>query len=344
MQLVGIRGAIVLGAAAACWAGGAQAACQLQIISEYHITMDGNEPLVDATINGTAARLKVDLGSANTIISRVGAERLGIKPHRMDNVTFYGVGGGEVPGEAIIQELKIGNEVARNVDLMIVGRGLNSSRYIGLLGQDLLSQADVEFDFANNAMRIIKPKGCNGDQVVYWNKPYSLASIVPSNDPRIVEVYVALNGSKAIAQIDTGAYTSIVTTAMAERAGVKPGTENTIASGTSKGIAGNAVQTSVAVFSSFSIGDESISNAKLRIADMFGADTRKEIGSLIAKRLDDVPDMLLGADFIRSHRIYVARSQGKMYFSYNGGPIFQVIAPPAVNTVEARDNPAPVKP
>jgi hypothetical protein len=130
---------------------------------------------------------------------------------------------------------------------------------------------------------------------------------------------------------------------MADRAGVKP-KANDVASGVSTGIAGNAVQTTVAVFSSFSIGDESIANAKLRVADMFGADTRKEIGSLIAKRIDDVPDMLLGADFIRAHRIYVARSQGKMYFSYNGGPIFQVVAPPAAETADARENPAPIKP
>jgi hypothetical protein len=40
-----------------------------------------------------------------------------------------------------------------------------------------------------------------------------------------------------------------------------------------------------------------------------------------------MPSMLLGADFIRAHRIYIAKSQGKLYFSYNGGPIFQVVRP-----------------
>jgi hypothetical protein len=37
----------------------------------------------------------------------------------------------------------------------------------------------------------------------------------------------------------------------------------------------------------------------------------------------DNPGMVIGADFFMAHRIYVARSQGKMYFTYKGGPIFQ---------------------
>jgi tetratricopeptide (TPR) repeat protein len=33
--------------------------------------------------------------------------------------------------------------------------------------------------------------------------------------------------------------------------------------------------------------------------------------------------MLLGADFLRAHRVLVAHSQGKMYFTYAGGPVFR---------------------
>ena len=33
-------------------------------------------------------------------------------------------------------------------------------------------------------------------------------------------------------------------------------------------------------------------------------------------------DMLLGADFLRAHRVLVARSQRKMYFTYAGGTVF----------------------
>ena len=41
-------------------------------------------------------------------------------------------------------------------------------------------------------------------------------------------------------------------------------------------------------------------------------------------------DMLLGADFFLAHRIYVANNQQKMYFTYNGGPVFDLSRTPAV--------------
>ena len=34
--------------------------------------------------------------------------------------------------------------------------------------------------------------------------------------------------------------------------------------------------------------------------------------------------MLIGADFFRAHHVYVARGQGKMYFTYLGGPVFRI--------------------
>ena len=40
--------------------------------------------------------------------------------------------------------------------------------------------------------------------------------------------------------------------------------------------------------------------------------------------------MLLGSDFFLAHHIYVAYSQDKVYFTYNGGPVFDLNAlPPA---------------
>ena len=47
--------------------------------------------------------------------------------------------------------------------------------------------------------------------------------------------------------------------------------------------------------------------------------------------------MLLGYDFLRSHRVLVAHSQRRIYFTYNGGPVF-VRTPPTVQaTPDAAD-------
>ena len=40
-------------------------------------------------------------------------------------------------------------------------------------------------------------------------------------------------------------------------------------------------------------------------------------------------DVLIGADFFMAHHVYVANSQGKLYFTYSGGPVFRTAVPQA---------------
>jgi len=42
--------------------------------------------------------------------------------------------------------------------------------------------------------------------------------------------------------------------------------------------------------------------------------------------------VILGTDFLRAHRVMVARSQRKVYFTYSGGPVF-----PARKARDCRD-------
>jgi hypothetical protein len=90
-----------------------------------------------------------------------------------------------------------------------------------------------------------------------------------------------------------------------------------------RGLAAKPIDTATAVFPTLTIGQESVQNVKLRIADLFGKNTETRLGSFIAHSVIDNPDLVIGADFFMAHRIYVARSQGKIYFTYKGGPVFQ---------------------
>jgi hypothetical protein len=84
-----------------------------------------------------------------------------------------------------------------------------------------------------------------------------------------------------------------------------------------------------------SVGDETIQNAKLELGEIFSHEHQLPTGSHISSEDLGKPDILLGFDFVRAHRIYIARGQSKLYFTYNGGPIFDVraaepaAAPPA---------------
>jgi hypothetical protein len=49
--------------------------------------------------------------------------------------------------------------------------------------------------------------------------------------------------------------------------------------------------------------------------------------------------MLLGADFLRSHRVLVARSQAKMYFTYEGGTVFPDVTGRGCNVAAEKPKP-----
>jgi hypothetical protein len=104
-----------------------------------------------------------------------------------------------------------------------------------------------------------------------------------------------------------------------------------------RGVGPHDVPTSIARFATLTIGQETIQNPQLHIADFFANQREVKLGSYIKHSDYTEPDLLIGADFFHAHRVYVSRSQAKIYFTYEGGPIFEPAAPagppePASNT------------
>jgi predicted aspartyl protease len=317
-----LRAALVAGAALC--AGPAIAECKLLQAAEFHVTLVNNQPLVDAEINGHPVNMLIDTGSWFTMLTRAGAKKLDLHVSSKADMRIYGIGGSDLLSNATLRVLKIGNFSNRDMVIAVSGANLGHRDYVGIIGRDILSNYDVEFDFHNNAMRLFKAVNCKGEEFVYWAKAYSLASRVDASG---IRVSAMLNGHKIFAELDSGVSTSIVTTEAAKRAGVSTRREGVQPAGSIDGFARDPVQVAVATFPTLSIGDETVNNAKLRIADLFGPDTVVWFGSRAPVPVRKFPDMLIGADFFYSHRIFVARGRQEIYFTYYGGPIFQVIAP-----------------
>jgi len=93
--------------------------------------------------------------------------------------------------------------------------------------------------------------------------------------------------------------------------------------GETHGLGALPLQTYVGVFQTFSFGDETIKNAQLphrrSVRGRQGGQARLHIPTAAI----DTSDMLLGADFFRSHRVYVSLGRRTVYVSYVGGPVFQ---------------------
>ncbi len=303
--------------------GRAAAACELQQIAELPVTVVDNQPLVDVSVNGRPVRFLLDTGASTTMLTVPGAEALGLKWFQVDRMTSYGAGGAMSVNTTRVQEFKLGGLVLHNLDMMVSGRVV-SDRFVGLLGRDvLLSGGDLELDLAHNVVRLTKAKDCRGDQVVYWADAYALA---PMGDGWTdMTVKASLNGRAVTALLDSGASRSVVTLDAAQMAGLTPQSQGVAGQGSSSGLGGD-VRTWAGTFQTLGVGSEMVQNARLELSDLFSRDREMVTGSHMLVSTIEAPDMLLGTDFIKAHRIYIAASQRKVYFTYNGGPIFEAPA------------------
>ncbi len=304
----------------ACRAGGAAAACAMVQVAELNVDQNRSQFLLPAVIDGKPAQMIVDTGAWTSSLFLESAKRLGLDP-ASTRATFYGAGGASPVWLITLKSLQLGGLTAHDMPMFVAGR--RSLGGDGLLGASFLLQTDVEFDLGHGKIRFFKPRGCVGDQVVYWGQAYAVAPMEGDQHEKI-EVPVRVNGQLVTAQMDTGAGRSVLTPGVARTAGVNPDSSAVTSVGASHGIGPKAIETYVGVFSSFSFGDETIHNARLQIADVFGAGKETTTGSNVPTLRIDAPEMLLGADFFRAHRVYIASSQRKVYVSYEGGPVFDV--------------------
>jgi tetratricopeptide (TPR) repeat protein len=326
----GIRTGVVVAAIFAAWnpaALSAESHCKLGKMAEFPITMQGMRPLMTAGINGTDVHFLVDSGAFYSTLSAASASELKLETH-FGPFGFYMQGAGGSRADVSIATVKtftLAGVQLKNVEFLVGGTDFGSGS-VGLLGQNVLHIGDVEYDLGDGVVRLMKPLDCRNTVLAYWatpSMPYSVISIdAPNGLDRHTGGTAYVNGTEIRVIFDTGAGASILSLRAAARAGIKPDSPGVVYAGDSYGIGKTSYATYIAPFASFKIGDEEIKNTKLRIGDIDLSNA----------------DMLLGPDFFLSHRIYVANSQRKLYFTYNGGPVFNL----AVKRKSA-DAPAPAE-
>jgi tetratricopeptide (TPR) repeat protein/predicted aspartyl protease len=288
----------------------AVAKCKIAKVVELPITMNSLRPTIDVKINNRDAKFVLDSGAFYSMISSATAAEYNLKTEPGPELRVIGIGGAADVRLATVKEFSIVGVTIKNIEFLVGGSDVGNA---GLLGQNFLEKFDVEYDLAAGAIRLFRTEDCDHTRLAYWLAPEQdfswmpIERVEPMHPHTIGVAYV--NDRKIRVEFDTGAFTSVLSLKAAERAGVRPDSPGVVASGYTRGIGRGTTKEYIAPFASFKIGDgEEIKNTKLRIAD---------IG------LDDA-DMLVGADFFISHRIFVANKEGKLFLSYNGGPVFNL--------------------
>jgi tetratricopeptide (TPR) repeat protein/predicted aspartyl protease len=307
-----VLGLIAVAALAAAGpARAAPAACKLHELLHLPVTMVGTRPTVPVKINGQESRFLVNTGAFFSIITPEAATRLhlSVKADWRLQEGISGTGGRAEAKATNVADFTLAEVPFHNVDL-VVANGLEDG-IDGLIGENILRNADVEYDLANGVVRLFKPEHCESQVLAYWNPSgaSSLDLIVNDSDfSHHLRAIGNLNGQKIRLMFDTGASRSIITLKAAASVGVTPQTPGAIYIGQGHGIGSRLPDTWSVRFNNLKLDREEIQHTRLRIGGI---------------ELDDA-DMLIGADFFLSHRVLVSNSQGRLYFTYGGGPVFQM--------------------
>jgi tetratricopeptide (TPR) repeat protein len=291
--------------------------CRLVMSQPLPVSMENLRPVISTYINGVEARFIVDTGSFFDFLSP--AAETEFKLPLSDAPPGYyvnGIGGSFVPKIATAKTFSVAG-ISGHDALFLVSNNAFGGDIDGILGQNLFRIADIDFDFANGALRFVRPQHCDGEVLAYWAAAQPVAMVrvrwTSPQQPHLI-ARAAVNGHDIKVVFDTGSWRSILSLDAARRAGITPDSPGVIPMGAAIGLGSKPVSVWAAPIDKFQIGGETIEHTHLLIGD---------IG------LDDA-DMLLGSDFFLAHHIYAAYSQDMLYFTFNGGAVFDVNAlPPA---------------
>jgi tetratricopeptide (TPR) repeat protein len=293
----------------------AVADCKLEAYAELPVTMSGTTPLIAGAINGVGGLFIADSGAFFSMLTRESAARLKLRLEALPaRFMVWGIGGAVDARLATVKDFTLaglGSRVFHNVQFVVVGNSF-ATEAAGLIGQNVIGHADTEYDLANGFIRLFHTMDCGDRPLAYWSGTagFAVVSIAYTTELSSHLIGTAkLNGTKIRVLFDTGAARSMLNLKAAARAGIRRDGAEVVAGGLWSGVGRQSVETWLARFDRLDLGGEEVKNARLRIGDI---------------ELPSGADMVLGADFFLSHRIFVAASRHKIYFTYNGGHVFDL--------------------
>jgi tetratricopeptide (TPR) repeat protein len=302
----------------------AHAACQVETL-ELPVTMVGSRAVATVGINGTPVPLTVDSGAFFSILTEAAAAQLKLPLKQNFGLRVEGITGRVDTQITTVDKLQVLKGDIPRVQF-IVGGNEPGAGTMGLMGRNLLSFTDTEYDLAHGVIRFLFPNDdCAKANMAYWagSAPVTEIDLLSGFRARgsAIRVPVKLNGKDLVALFDTGA-TTVVTAGAARRAGIAEA--DMTPAGTLYGAGRGSAKAWIAPFEKFELGGEAILHNRLRVADF-------DVGDA---------DMLLGIDFFLSHRIYVSKQQSKLFITYSGGTVFALNKGEAASPVAFDADPA----
>lgn len=255
-----------------------------------------NVPLVPVKINNTPGLMVLDTGAGRTTLSVKGVERHGLKLDRWVGSTLYGVGGVErhqntMPDSLSIGGLELHQRGIWGLSLSVAPLPSVIDATDGLLGRDLLGAYDLDIDVPRRRLALYNVSGCSG-RFLPWSVPYRSVATLPAFGKAMVFV-ATLDGHALRTMLDSGTAMSLLTTPGQYHAG--------------PGVLTSGHATIVG------IGPQHLSGQVRQYADLAVAGVIEMNPRLLTTEMRFPLDLLLGADWLRSHRVWLSFATGQVF-------------------------------
>ncbi|MBU6268213.1 MAG: retroviral-like aspartic protease family protein [Sphingomonadales bacterium] len=300
--------------------------CQITPFADLPVTMRGLRAAVPVKVNGHDTEFWLDSGAVFNIMSNARAQEFGLPLTAAPaGLMITGIGGTHGVDVATVKDFGIVGQSIHNVAFLVGGTDSGNA----LIGRNLLGMADTEFDLAHGSVKLLKAAGCDKAAMAYWaaGKPFFLARMGYADQQRDFRVKVQINGAAIDAMIDSGAPMSLLSQSAARRAGIDLAAPTAVPIAGLGGFGRKLLKGWVVPVASVAVGEEQVLNTHLSVIE----------GEITGP---GGPDMLLGADWLLAHHVYVARGQRQIHFTYTGGKPFLTAAPPTP-TPDSGPAPAP---
>jgi hypothetical protein len=268
--------------------------CRLQPVADLPVTLDHNLIEVTGRVNRTNTQLVIDTGAERTVLTTGTVAALLLARSEFSGTRLIGVGGA-VSNADVFADLELGGAFFRR-RLAVA----NIAGFGGLIGGDVLSDYDVEFDLPDHQVRLWKAPGCGANDLP-WSGPRVTMPVEVSGGKQLF-VSVSIDGKTVEAALDSGTGIDLLRSDAARRLGV---TQAALAADPEllvRGVDGGAVSVRLHRFGLLAIGPDQIIAPRVGIGEI---------------QLESI-DMVLGLDYLRSRRVWVSYRTGQIFVQRPG--------------------------
>ena len=281
--------------------------CKMVRATDLPIDIEDGHLVTNVEINGRPGRMMLDTGSDTTVLSARAVTRLGLPAPYLTGGTVSGIGGSREFSVMNTAKFKLGEMHGRDLAFGVIDSRnmLDLESLDGIVGMDLLSQAELDIDLPGHKMILYRVvEGCTRPTAALDPPLYMLPMTQTAEEARVT-IHVTIGGRRLLALLDTGAPKSIIFRGAARSLGLDEAALAQDPAGTLSGIGSHVVRAHSHVVEPVTIGDLTIRNMPATISEERGTDGL---------------DMILGMDFFEHVHVWISPASHMLIMQFPPAP------------------------